>query len=732
MEKPWRRAIDGVNTLATNHSVFATKLTQELINPLSQYDRTPENGNMGMLERNLTQISKDLEMAESKVSKAGSSKSKNKSSKQTEAQDELRKARSRWDSESPNSFEKLQQVDEARIVFLRDALVKFETSSIDLYSSQIKASETAIAQLLEVNPTDEPMDFVSKKFAQGSDIQSLPRPAAPGLSRTVSQGDSGSVRSSGGAASTLKSKFGTLLKGRNSGASNKRMSMLQSSTNSNNSNAGGSSGNNYNTAVSRQTLSEMAEEPEPAPPVTRSNPFSTDDNVGTRDVTPTPVAAVSVSSAQAVPEENSIFTTASQSRNAETIQRTGAFGNEPSAQIYSEPTTGLQNSLRGVNIRSDSFANTSKDEDEAAMDRVSNTLRSQPTVSRRSRGRRDVRSAMFSPIQDESAQNVARDVLGSPLPQASEPLFPTQAPPATNSMPVNIYQNRASVIERQDTGAESIRSTRSNHSAAQGSRHAEPTTDGFHLSVIETVSVVLGTEGSVTNFSVAGEAAVANRNPTDHLPLQVRIQSPDMIDRLVANTQILRSVEELTYELSATAVPNMTTLFKYQVQPDQGRRTRFMPILLSQKWSTEANQTSVKLSYRLNPLFGAGSLTLQDVEVSVSVNGAATSCVAKPAGSFVKRSNKLVWRLNELTLEGGKEGTLLARFKTASTCPPSDSTELKFRTTPSNIGRGSGFGLYATRSRDNPFADAPTIENVMMQNMYVLQSGRVTASTTAP
>ena len=104
LEKAWRRNIDNINTLATEHGKFATKLNHDLVTPFSHYDKTPENGSMGMLERNLTQIGKDMELAESKIHKAEQSKSKNRSAKQSEAHEDMKRARARWESESPNSF----------------------------------------------------------------------------------------------------------------------------------------------------------------------------------------------------------------------------------------------------------------------------------------------------------------------------------------------------------------------------------------------------------------------------------------------------------------------------------------------------------------------------------------------------------------------------------------------------------------------------------------------------
>lgn len=682
-----------------------------------------------MLERHLSQVARDMESAEANVQKTDQSKSKNRSEKRAEAQEELKRARSRWDSESPNVFEKLQQVDEARIAFLRDALVRFETNLIDVYTSQTKASESAVASLLEINPTDEPMDFVTKRFATGA----TPQPAStlrppPVLNRSASNGDSGSIRSSGGTGSSLKSKFGTLLKGKGSNSPSKRRSMMPNSFKSSNKN--------------KETLPETREEPDSRYESSIRGVDTYNDNTSASRAEPQSTGAmISPPPAVSTPVAE-IFET----RPSEHAQSTGIpeHNNLPQS-LDDAPVSTLQNSLRNVNIRSNSINTASRDEDDAAMDRVSSTLRAQPTVSRRSRGRRDVaRNTVYGETGEESAQVVARDVLGSPVIRETQPSFPepvTRESSFINAAPLPLsgttsFFNRGSTIDRQNTasafsydGAESIRSSRSNTSAMNTFRHAEPTTDGFHFSVIETVSMSLRTDGTPADFSVVGEAAATNRHPVDDAPLQLQIQSPDAIDRLVANTYLLKPIGEHSYELGANELPHMTTLFKYQVRPDPSRQARFLPILLSQKWSPEETQTSVKLSYRLNPLFGASSLTLHDVEVIVSVNGSPNSCVAKPSGTFVKRSGRLVWRLNQLTLESGKEGSLLARFKADSMCSPSDIIELKFKSAASNITRGSGFGIQATRSRANPFADSPTIENVMVQNAYILQSGKFLVST---
>ena len=716
MEQPWKHIIGNLQTLSYGHSKFANKLSQDLINPLSAYDRTAESGSMGLLERNMSAIAKDIQAAENKVQKADTSKSKNKSAKQSEALEDSKKARARWDSEIPNSFEKLQQVDESRIAFFKDALVRFETSSIDLHSTQIKLSEASVAALLEISPTDEPMDFVSKKLSgQPSNSAGSGRPV-PSLTRIASQGDSSSVRSSGGAASSLKSKFGTLLKGRRSGSPTKRQSTTSGALSA--------------SQLGRSTLPETREVLEPGEttsPATVPN-GETSSRVFDAEMPASPPATAPFSQ---VPRENNF--SAIDNATEENNQLHDLAVDIPQ-DVGGEATSSLQQSLRQVAIRDSAVATTSPDEDNAALDRVSSTLRSQPTVTRRSRGRRDARNTMYSSTSGEDQSDsyaVARNVLGSPLPREGEPsysdAFPNLQSPGLGSISRVDRQSTASAFSYD--GNESIRSGHSNVSKNMLNRHQEATVDGLHLSVIETVSVMLAVDNTPSNLSIIGEAAMSYQNPSDESPLNLRIQSSEAMTRLISNDHINKYLGPEQYEVPSRNLPKMEVLFRYQVNADETRSGRFIPIIMTQKWSPEANQTSVKITYRLNPAFGAGSVTLQDVEISAGIQGVANSCVAKPTGTFVKRNSKLVWRLNEVTLESSVEGSLLARFKTENISMPTGFVEVKFKTLPSNLARGSGFGIHASKLRKNPFADTPSVENVLVQSSYVLQTGRFQYST---
>lgn len=716
MEKPWRRTIDNVNILATDHSKFASQVAQNLAQSLIQYNSGPEASSMETLDRNILEIGRGMMAADDRMHKTEQNKSKKKSSKQSDANEDMRKARARWDSEAPNCFERLQQIDQSRITFLKDVLVRYETAAIDLHNTQVQNSESAMACLLEINAPDEIGHFIARapetnlKTATASAL----RPPIS-ITRAASHGDSGSLRSAGGPSSSLKSKFGTLLKGKNTGSPHKRQSILPNFLSSN--------------TPRRSDLPEVSENQRSSIGLehSRDTILPNDGLIRTSNgdiATSIPTLKPAEFGMHAIPV---VMKPSQRPRNAD--NRPVASGN-----IHNEDQVlTAQNSLRGVTIQTGAVNSSSLDEDNAAIDRVSSKLRAQPTISKRVRGRRDVRSAVYDGVSERDSSDIAWDILGSPLARNFEPgnaegqssLFLSQ----------NVLSQRGS-LDRSDSrsalsndGSESIRSTRSYSASNTISKHPNPSSSGVHTSVIETVNLSLAANGTASEISVYGEIAMANISPTDEAPLTLEIISPDVISQVVANLHVLSTVGPNSYQLGATSVPSMTTLLKYQVHPEDSLQSQFIPIQVHQLWSPEKNQTSVKLVYRLNPAFGAASITLQDVEVAISIDGIASSCVAKPPGTFVKRSSKLVWRLNELNLESGQDSTLLARFKTQQLCPPAKVIELRFKTALSGVSRGSGVGVLVTKLRDNPFADIPTVENISAKNTFIMQSGRFTLST---
>ena len=713
-EPTWRRIVEATLLGAREYIKAGDKVQEEVVRYLANWEATTDTANVSSLERELSALAKSIEQAESKQSKAGTSRFGNKASKQAEAEQELSQAKARWSAEAPRVFENLQKLDERRVATFKDAMVRWQTSQIDLSTNLNRQSELTIAQLLELNPTDETMHVITARLAQGTMVpgvspqqaqqQQQQQPAsrgslsAPSLNRRTSQADeTGSVRSSGGTGSSLKSKFGTLLRGKRSTSPSKRKSGLPG--------LGSSSGSNgTQRAIPPPVQEEPTEQFEPTPTTTAAQP------------TPVQPTAAPVHSQPVSPITSDVVM----------------------PRAIAEPRTTTLNDLDDLNFgstpESANFHTAPREsvsaENDDALNSVSSSLRAQNTISRRSGGRRDSRNLFGTNGSAQEQANgsavekrdVVRDVLGSPVRE-------NVAPFSSSSPIVAVPQTRLMSPVQQTSSfggdSDSIRSGRSNASSSTGlagSRHAEPATDGVHISILETVLFT-----SSTVATISGEVAVAVRNPTDNAALQLRLQSPQGVNRLIANTQVLDRRSDDEYLLQPQTTPRMTALFKYQVDAEEARPDRFKPVAIEQKWTTEANQTSVKLTLKLNTGFGASSVTLQDLEVHVSLSGQANSCVAKPSGTFIKSGSKLVWRLGQATFDHTTATNLLARFKTTELAGPAETIELRWRTQPSTLALGSGLAVLATKQALNPFGDdslaaASAMSNVLVQHSYVVQS----------
>lgn len=721
-EPAWRRINEATLLAAREHIKAGDKTQEEVIRYFFNWEATTDTANVSSLERELSTLAKSIDQAESRQSKAGTSRFGNKATKQAEAEQELAQVKSRWSAEAPRVFENLQKLDERRVATFKDAMVRWQTSQIDLTTNLTKQSEHTIAQLLELNPTDEPMQVITARLAQGTMVpgvtpqqaqqqQSQPQipPASrgslssPSLNRRTSQTDeTGSVRSSGGAGSSLKSKFGTLLRGKRSTSPSKRKSILPGL---------GSNGH----GPQRSVPEPVEEEPAARSPVVAAPAPATPVQEAPRPVAPTVAPAAAVIP-RAIPEARP--TAANDLDELDFSSETANFNATP---VTTAPPV--------------AFVKAPSVDNDTALNDVSSSLRAQSTISRRSGGRRELRNMSTNGTPNDfngngEARDVVRDVLGSPVAREDAAPFST----ATLSPPFP-SQSRSMAINRASSFSadnESIRSGRSATSSMTGlgaARHQEPSIDGVHLSVLETILFTSDTAANVT-----GEAALAIRNPIDAVPLQLTVKAPPTVSRLVANTQVLDRRLDEAYTLQPSSTPRMTALFKYQVDAQDSSSDRFQPILIDQKWTPEPSQTSVKLTLKLNSRFGASTVVLHDLEVHVALAsnsagaaaGVANSCVARPAGTFIKAAGKLVWKLGQSTFDHATQVNLLARFKTAELARPAESIELRWRTAPSTLALGSGFAVLAAKHQANPFGDelTPTEANVLVNNSYVVQSTR--------
>ena len=202
-------------------------------------------------------------------------------------------------------------------------------------------------------------------------------------------------------------------------------------------------------------------------------------------------------------------------------------------------------------------------------------------------------------------------------------------------------------------------------------KHPEPTTTGLNSSIIETVGARFE-NGKVTSSTLIGEIALAYK-PADFSSSfgteTIRLDNFPSLEKVAPNPAFITqsSGKEGEYTVNLAGIAKTQIAFKYQV--GLAGENSHAPLLITPAFRIEPNQTSIIVSYTLNPSFSLGSrenLTLSNVAIALTLDGAkATSCQSKPVGTFSREKSIVYWQLNDLTLApGAPPKKLLARFAT--------------------------------------------------------------------
>ncbi|KAK9367228.1 Muniscin C-terminal mu homology domain-containing protein [Lipomyces kononenkoae] len=146
---------------------------------------------MRAIQENLSRVAREIESAEDKVDKY----KKKGSSKIAGAHQNVNNAIAEWDSQAPLVFEKLQVIDEARLLMLKDVLTRYETSEVDKAQRVVTLCEENLNALLSFDPQDE-----IKVYALQIQTNGVPRtartssrhpvPPPPSLQQTLSPASS--------------------------------------------------------------------------------------------------------------------------------------------------------------------------------------------------------------------------------------------------------------------------------------------------------------------------------------------------------------------------------------------------------------------------------------------------------------------------------------------------------------------------------------------------------------
>ena len=302
------------------------------------------------------------------------------------------------------------------------------------------------------------------------------------------------------------------------------------------------------------------------------------------------------------------------------------------------------------------------------------------------------------------------------------------------SMPIAALANMGSPIADPTRGADSqsIRSLHSMSSIANPSiSHPQMHQPGLNASVVETVSATF-TQTRISKAVVIGEMALqhnaldgANMSGTEH----VRLDNFPVLEKVAPNPTFINHKPATSgeYIVNLSDIPRPTVAFKYQIHLEDSNLSAHAPISITPSWKIEPTQTSVIVTYDLNPEFAfpeeRRSVLLKNLIIFVTIeNAKAQSCQSKPAAIFSKEKSLIYWKLGDVTLESnaGSPQKLLARFATDGEAR-AGTVEARWEITGEQAtGLGSRLGLSANSTSvekdesgsSDPFADESPEKNL--------------------
>jgi F-BAR domain only protein len=660
------------------------------------------------IEGNLTSLADAQENTRQKSEKA---KSKGKGKKVEERAREEHDARASWETESPLILEKIQSIDETRMVLLKDIFVKCMMLEVETSQSAMSEAEGIMNSLLSLTPAKEVEAFTSSQkdgpapalyerrrstimtnnqtFTPSPTASPVARPSPIQTRSTLSiPEDDGSVRSE-----KRKSRFGTILR---SGRNSIRAPTL---------NLRGSSPEKKRKETERERVEQERAQQNLSPLMSQTS------QNGISERTESPVAPVRTSSiAYGEPQRSPIREERPRSRDHELSQGTEEGERESimsSESNYAPP-------LR-VEIQKEIIPEEAGERD-AAVNTLQSTLRAQSTISRKSRGRREGRNSMFGnesnefgvmspPIREMGQMSIAPNMTGPVS------MSPTVMSPAARTL---------SPIRYTDSDVQSLSSVRTASRPTGIALHPDLEIPGFNVSILESLSAILS-DGKVQKIFVTGEVAFSShgqRTSGLHLPNAANLE------QIVVNRALLHDVGNGTYSIIPEQLPPKGVVgLKYKVALTEDPQT-LVPLIIRTMWKIEPGSVSLMVGYQLNSSFTRSS-TLANVVISATLptDPRILGCQSKPQGQFSKERGQLIWNIPAPSPEGGEQ-ILLAKFTVDGACKGNGMVDAKWEC------RGvtaSGLDVKGVAARD-PFADEqdtyfdPNVLKGLISGKYYCQS----------
>ncbi|KDN37659.1 hypothetical protein K437DRAFT_251770 [Tilletiaria anomala UBC 951] len=351
-------------------------------------------------------------------------------------------------------------------------------------------------------------------------------------------------------------------------------------------------------------------------------------------------------------------------------------------------------------------------EDQEALEKMRATLgapKAAPirrnTTSRRDR--RDVRNTVYNPALGEESRPMSQFGLGAlTIPErgdaaAAESSAAGSAHPsplaATSTQSLFATKSGASSASRTADGR--TQSMLSNVSSSRAA--ADPFTNtalgasGISTAITETVNVLFSGK-ELSKIMVVGEVGLSLKDVVSTEPLHIRVDAFEQLEKAAPNPAFLTAIygRPGEYKLDVAALlaqgiggTAQATVLKYQlyVSDDPIRRRRYLPLDVSAQWRCEDTQTSLLLSYSVNPDSKLCTASANSDEQEARLHGISfvvgitpsnvSSVMSKPSGTWIAESKKMQWALpDELSLGSTAASAtvqkVLARFQVDAKSTP--------------------------------------------------------------
>ncbi|KAG0239516.1 hypothetical protein BGW41_007623 [Actinomortierella wolfii] len=399
---PWERLSEETTELATLHGQLSLRILNEIEKPLRDYARLqPAWQNLTLAESNCARLAKEYDEKLVKVTKYTKTVERVTSGKKAEVAEQklmgytkqLESTRTAWRLEGPVILQKYQDVDEGRLAHLKDMITAFEALQTEIALQVVEMASKTSASVAEFEPMVDMELFASEAAMSMRTVQPASLSTREGSTLSSSTHPHDEMQQQHIQSSSNHSDTVSSLEPRKSNGTHRR-GMTSGSQMSNTS---------FSTDISHG-LSKVASIEHIRGHFGASDQGQILNNTraqgSTLDV-PTLSQRVDAEGYSIPPPDNSPWAEAAAAAAAAGGGGTGSvLGDDEKSETSSFFSHMTPNRMQ-MEIRQDSVSENTE-EAKAAMERVASTLKATNTVSRRARGRREIRS-MYHASEDSLA-----------------------------------------------------------------------------------------------------------------------------------------------------------------------------------------------------------------------------------------------------------------------------------------------------------------------------------------